>query len=70
MKSPDDDDNRRFHEAIKHIQVIASQLTLEAMENHYYQLVLTLQTKLSKTSKKNYCIVCNNSRNWSHRRIR
>ena len=47
MKSPDDDDNRHFNETIKRIQVGASQLTLEAMENYYYQLVLTLQTKLS-----------------------
>ena len=52
MKSPDDGDNRRFNEVIKQIQMLASQLTLEAMENHYYQLVLTLQTKLSKTNQK------------------
>ena len=35
MQSPDDDDNQRFNEVIEHIQVLASQLTLEAME-HYY----------------------------------
>ena len=51
MKSPDDDDNRHFNEAIEHIQLTASQLTLEAMENHYYQLALTLQTKFGETSK-------------------
>ena len=52
MKSPDDDDDRCFNEAIKHIQVLASQLTLEAMENHYFQLVLALQTKFGETSQK------------------
>ena len=52
MKSPHDDDNRRFQEAIKHIQSSVSQLTLEAMENYYEQLTLTLQTKLGHTSKK------------------
>ena len=52
MKSPDNDDNRRFNEVTKHIQVLASQLTLEAMENYYFQLVLTLQTKLGETSQK------------------
>ena len=58
MKSPDDDDNRRFNEVIKHIQLIASQLTLEAMENHYYQLALTLQAKLnwSDQRKLSHCM--------------
>ena len=37
MKTPHDDDNRCFKEAIKHIQLSASQLTLEAMENYYEQ---------------------------------
>ena len=51
MKSPDDDDdNQRFNEVSREIQMLASQLTLEAMENYYYQLVLTFQTKLSKTT--------------------
>ena len=52
MQSPDDDDNQRFNEVIEHIQVLASQLTLEAMENYYYQLVLKLQTKLGTTTQK------------------
>ena len=52
MKSPDDDDNQRFNEMIKHIQVLASQLTLEAREHYYYQLVLTLQGKLGTTTLK------------------
>ena len=57
MKSSDDGYNRRFNEAIKHIQLTASQLTLEAMENHYYQLALTLQTKLGESSEKlSHCI--------------
>ena len=52
MQSPDDDDNQRFNEAIEHIQVLASQLTLEAMENYYDQLVLKLQIKLGTTTQK------------------
>ena len=52
MKSARDDDNRRFQEAIKHIQSSASQLTLEAMENYYEQLTLTHETKLGQTSDK------------------
>ena len=38
MKSPHDDDNRCFRETIKHIQLSASQLTLDAMETYYEQL--------------------------------
>ena len=52
MQSPDDDDNQHFHEVIKQIQVLASQITLEAMENYYYQLVTKLQTKLGMTTQK------------------
>ena len=33
MQSPDDGDNQRFNGVIEHIQVLASQLTLEATEN-------------------------------------
>ena len=32
--------------------MLASKLTLEAMENYYYQLVLKLQTKLGTTTQK------------------
>ena len=52
MQSPDDDHNQHFKEVIEQIQVLASQLTLEAMENYYYQLVLKLQTKVSTTTQK------------------
>ena len=51
MKSPDDDDNRCFNEVIKHIQVLASQLTLEAMENY----LLSLSTGGKKFSVKMKC---------------
>ena len=39
MQSPDDGDNQHFNEVIEQIQVLASKLTLEAIENYYYQLV-------------------------------
>ena len=52
MQSPDEDDNQGFNEVIEQIQVLASKLTLEAMENYYYQLVLKLQTKLGTTTQK------------------
>ena len=52
MQSPDDDDNQHFNEVIEHIQVLASQLTLEAMEHYYDQLVLKVQVKLGTTTQK------------------
>ena len=52
MKSPRNDDNRRFRETIKLIQLSPSQLTLDALENYDKQLTLTLQTKLGQTSDK------------------
>ena len=52
MKSPHDKDNRRFREAINEIQESASKMTLDAMQNYYRQLTLTLQPKLGQTSDK------------------
>ena len=52
MDSPDANDNRRFKEAIEHIQREASKQTLEAMEKYYFQLVLKLQTKRNQITQK------------------
>ena len=52
MKSPREEDNRRFQNTIKDIQQSASRLTLKAMETYYEQLTLILQAKLAQTNDR------------------